>query len=159
MSDERPRRRIVTVESQETADPWSVGRERLRPAPTKPREDDGSHPTEYIHARERLVRARQYRVSLRPHIGQLLGDAYHVAAAELSAMRQKTGAGEELTPAEAGKFAKVTDAVVKLMKEERAQEARSDPAQLSDAQLLEQAEEARKYLEVLKPDTGASDEE
>jgi hypothetical protein len=48
----------------------------------------------------------------------------------------------------------VTEAVVKLMKEERAQEARSDPAQLSDAQLLEQAEEARKYLQVLKPEKG-----
>ena len=38
------------------------------------------------------------------------------------------------------------------MREERAQEDRSDPAQLSDAQLLEQAEAAREYLEVLKPD-------
>jgi len=69
-------------------------------------------------------------------------------------MRQKTGAGDELTGQEASKFQKITDSVVKLMREERAQEDRNDPAQLSDQQLLEQAEEARRYLEVLKPDTG-----
>ena len=155
MSEDQPkRRRIVTVESNERADEYMREQEQLRPAPIKPDRDDGAHPTEYIHARERLAKARTYRVSLRPHIGQLLGDAYHVAAAELAAMRAKTGSGEELTAAEAGKFAKVTEAVVKLMKEERAQEQRSDPAQLSDAQLLEQAEEARKYLQVLKPESG-----
>jgi len=37
--------------------------------------EDRPKPTEYIHARERLAKARTYRVSLRPHIGQLLGDA------------------------------------------------------------------------------------
>ena len=68
-------------------------------------------------------------------------------------------AGEELTSQEASKFQKVTDSVVKLMREERAQEDRSDPAQLSDAQLLEQAEEAKRYLEVLVPEKGGSDEE
>ena len=155
---EKPRRRVITVDSGESARESYTQREQLRPAPTKPR-DDGSHPTEYIHARERIQKARSYRVSLRPHIGQLLGDAYHVAAAELSAMRQKTGAGEELTGQEASKFQKITDSVVKLMREERAQEDRNDPAQLSDQQLLEQAEEARRYLEVLKPDAGGSDEE
>jgi len=153
---DKPRRRVITVDSGETAADVYTDRERLRPAPTTPR-DDGEHPTEYIHARERLQKARQYRVSLRPHIGQLLGDAYHVAAAELAAMRQKTGGGEELTSGEASKFARITDSVVKLMREERAQEDRSDPAQLSDAQLLEQAEAAREYLEVLKP--AADDEE
>jgi len=136
---DKPRRRVITVDSGETAADVYTDRERLRPAPT------------------RLQKARQYRVSLRPHIGQLLGDAYHVAAAELAAMRQKTGGGEALTSGEASKFARITDSVVKLMREERAQEDRSDPAQLSDAQLLEQAEAAREYLEVLKP--AADDEE
>ena len=152
------RRRIVTVDSGDRADEVYTQREQLRPAPTKPRQD-GNHPTEYIHARERVKQARTHRVVLRPHIGQLLGDAYHVAAAELSAMRQKTMGGEELTSQEASKFQKVTDSVVKLMREERAQEDRSDPAQLSDAQLLEQAEEAKRYLEVLVPEKGGSDEE
>ena len=145
---------ILSLEQRETGDPHLRDRERLRPAPTRPPREDGDHPTEYIHARERLQRARQYRVSLRPHIGQLLGDAYHVAAAELAMLRQKTGSGEELTAQEAGKFARVTDAVVKLMREERAQEQRSDPAELSDAQLLEQAEEAQAYLRVLRPEGG-----
>ena len=159
MSDDPPpRRKIVTIESQQTGDPWQRGREQMSPAPPRPPvEVQGEHPTEYVHARERLRRARIYRVSLRPHIGQLLGDAYHVAAAELSALRAKTAAGDPLTPAEAGKFAKVTESVVKLMKEERAQESRSDPAQLSDEQLLQQAEEARQYLQVLTQDSGDED--
>ena len=51
----------------------------------------------------------------------------------------------------------MTESVVKLMKEERAQESRSDPAQLSDEQLLQQAEEARQYLQVLTQESGDED--
>ena len=86
-------------------------------------------------------------VRLKPHIGIIMADAYTVIAEEFRQLRQKVEMGEELTPSETRKFVQMADTVAKLAREEREQEKKTDPAQLSDEELLILAKEAAEALE------------
>ena len=86
-------------------------------------------------------------VRLKPHIGVIMADAYTVIAEEFRVLRQKVEMGEELTPAETRKFVQMADTMAKLAREEREQEKKSDPAQLSDEDLLILMKDAAEALE------------
>ena len=81
-------------------------------------------------------------VRLKPHIGVIMADAYTVIAEEFRVLRQKVENGEELTPSETRKFVQMADTMAKLAREEREQEKKTDPAQLSDEELVLLAQEA-----------------
>ena len=76
-----------------------------------------------------------------------MADAYTVIAEEFRQLRQKVEMGEELTPSETRKFVQMADTVAKLAREEREQEKKTDPAQLSDEELIILAKEAAEALE------------
>jgi len=85
-------------------------------------------------------------VRMRPHIGVMLSDAYTVIAEEFRTLRHRVESGDELSPSEARKFAALADTMAKLAREEREQEKRSDPSDLSDEALLDMLEQARETL-------------
>ena len=95
-----------------------------------------------------VVHARNFNPSarMRPHIGVMLSDAYTVIAEEFRVMRTRVENGEELSPSEARKFSALADTMTKLAREEREQEKKTDPSQLSDEALLEMLESAREAL-------------
>lgn len=83
----------------------------------------------------------------RPHINTLLGDAYSILYAELRALMDKQDSGQPLDGKDTAKFHKLTDALAKLAREEREQEAKVDPAALDDAALLAYVDRAREVLQ------------
>lgn len=85
-------------------------------------------------------------VRLKPHIGTMLADAYTVISETFRQCRDKVMNGEPLDREERMTFVKFTDAFTKLAKEEREQEKRDDPAKLSDVELVQLVEKARKVL-------------
>ncbi len=85
-------------------------------------------------------------VRLKPHIGLILSDAYTVIAEEFRALRTRVEEGRALSPEETRKFVQMADTVAKLAREEREQEKRSDPGELSDEALLEMLEQAKEAL-------------
>jgi len=95
-----------------------------------------------------VVHASNFNPSarMRPHIGVMLSDAYTVIAEEFRTMRTRVEMGEELSPSEARKFSSLADTMTKLAREEREQEKKTDPSQLSDDALLEMLEQAREAL-------------
>jgi len=76
----------------------------------------------------------------------MLSDAYTVIAEEFRVLRNRVESGQELSPSEARKFAALADTMAKLAREEREQEKKTDPSQLSDEALLEMLEQAREAL-------------
>lgn len=82
----------------------------------------------------------------RPHIDDLLDDAFQILGNELRRMRQKTDRGESLDAKEASKAVKYAEVATKLMREEREQEKHADPGKLSDEELLQAVKEAEKLL-------------
>ena len=95
-----------------------------------------------------VVHASNFNPStrMRPHIGVMLSDAYTVIAEEFRVMRSRVEMGEELSASEARKFSALADTMTKLAREEREQEKKTDPSQLSDDALLEMLEQAREAL-------------
>lgn len=85
-------------------------------------------------------------VKLKPHIGTMLADSYNIIHKQLRMYWDKLEAGMVLDREEISQFDKLTSALVKLAREEREQDKREDPANLSDAKLLEMVEEAKKAL-------------
>ena len=83
---------------------------------------------------------------LKPHIGVIMADAYTVIAEEFRVLRQRVENGEELTPSETRKFVHMADTITKLAREEREQEKKTDPTQLSDEDLLLVLDDAVKTL-------------
>ena len=108
--------------------------------------DDSLKPVEWVQAKRRLVKSRNFRVSTRPNLGTLLSDAYAVVAAEMRNMRDHTAQGGELDRDQAKKFSLLGDTCVRLMREEREQALLHDPAEMDDTQLLEAVAEAKKLL-------------
>ncbi len=108
--------------------------------------DDSLKPVEWVQAKRRLVKSRNFRVSTRPNLGTLLSDAYAVVAAEMRNMRDHTAQGGELDREQAKKFSLLGDTCVRLMREEREQALLHDPAEMDDTQLLEAVAEAKKLL-------------
>ncbi len=108
--------------------------------------DDSLKPVEWVQAKRRLVKSRNFRVSTRPNLGTLLSDAYAVVAAEMRSMRDHTAQGGELDREQAKKFSLLGDTCVRLMREEREQALLHDPAEMDDTQLLEAVAEAKKLL-------------
>ena len=100
------------------------------------------------HVRGTIVTSRNFAPSVRmkPHIGVMLADAYTVIAEEFRLLRDRAENGSELSPSEARKFTALADTMAKLAREEREQEKRADPAQLSDDDLLEMLDQAREAL-------------
>lgn len=110
-----------------------------KPAPSLTREG--------VRDGHRLVRPPfKPSVRVKPHINTLLGDAYSILQMELERLREKLEGGQELSPAEAAKFTRYSDALAKLAREEREQEAKSDPAQYDMDTLLKKAREAEAIL-------------
>jgi hypothetical protein len=95
-----------------------------------------------------IVRPSPYEPKFRkrPHVDELLDDAYHVLAWELRSLRQKVESGEKLDSRDAAKAVRYAEAATKLMREEREQEKHADPEKLSDEELLAAAEAAKKIL-------------
>ena len=95
-----------------------------------------------------IVTPRNFTPSVRmkPHIGVMLADAYTVIAEEFRLLRDRAEGGRELSPSEARKFTALADTMAKLAREEREQEKRSDPSQLSDEVLLEMLDQAKEAL-------------
>ena len=108
--------------------------------------DDSLKPVEWVQAKRRMVKSRNFRVSTRPNLGTLLSDAYAVVAAEMRNMRDHTAQGGELDREQAKKFSLLGDTCVRLMREEREQALLHDPAEMDDTQLLEAVAEAKKLL-------------
>jgi len=108
--------------------------------------DDSLKPVEWVQAKKRIVKSRNFRVSTRPNLGTLLSDAYAVVAAEMRNMRDHTAQGGELDREQAKKFSLLGDTCVRLMREEREQALLHDPAEMDDTQLLEAVAEAKKLL-------------
>lgn len=96
----------------------------------------------------RVITATPYKPSVRvkPHINNLLSDAYHVLAEELRLLREKAESGMELTDRESRKLNKHIESLTRLAREEREQESRNDPSKLADEELLRLAEKARTVL-------------
>lgn len=85
-------------------------------------------------------------VRLKPHIGVIMADAYTVIAEEFRVLRQRVEMGEELSPSETRKFVQMADTMTKLAREEREQEKKTDPSQMSDEDLLMMLDEAARTL-------------
>ena len=85
-------------------------------------------------------------VRLKPHIGVIMADAYTVIAEEFRVLRQRVEMGEELSPSETRKFVQMADTMTKLAREEREQEKKTDPSQMSDEDLLMMMDEAARTL-------------
>jgi len=85
-------------------------------------------------------------VRLKPHIGIMLHDAYSVIADQFRTWKDQVAEGVQLERSERTAFVRFADAFVKLAKEEREQEKRHDPATLSDTELVDLVEQARRVL-------------
>lgn len=85
-------------------------------------------------------------VRLKPHIGVIMADAYTVIAEEFRVLRQRVENGEELSPSETRKFVQMADTMTKLAREEREQEKKTDPSQMSDEDLLMMLDDAARTL-------------
>lgn len=85
-------------------------------------------------------------VRLKPHIGNMMADAYTVAAEQFRMWRERVMNGEPLDSRERSAYVKFVQAFTQLAKEEREQEKREDPAHIGDAELVELVEKARKVL-------------
>jgi hypothetical protein len=86
-------------------------------------------------------------VRLKPHIGVIMADAYTVIAVEFRQLREKVECGQELSPSETRKFVQMADTMAKLAREEREQEKKTDPAQMSDEDLIMMMDDAVATLE------------
>lgn len=86
-------------------------------------------------------------VRVKPQIQTMLWDAYSILHAEMQHLKHITEAGEALTDKQASRLQKHIDALSKLAREEREQAKLDNPAELSDEELLEAADRARKLLQ------------
>lgn len=97
-----------------------------------------------VRGERRIVKAPfQINARVRPHISTMLADAYSIVAEELRVMREAAELGEEVDTKRLGQL---TETLTKLAKEEREQEARQDPAKLSDDELRAMALQALELL-------------
>lgn len=87
------------------------------------------------------------KASMRPHIAGMLDNAYSILASQLDLLREKVAMGDALNFNDSKKLSLYIDNLVKLAKEERAQEEREGLGEKSDAELLELVEQARSLLE------------
>lgn len=99
-----------------------------------------------------VVRPKEVPLArVKPHIGQLMASAYIILHGELEQLKSEQAQKGALSPGSTVRLNKNVNSLVALAKEEREQEAKNDPARLSDEELLAKVEDAKKALAASNP--------
>lgn len=102
---------------------------------------------EFLSENRKLLKVSvKPQIKARPHISAMLAKAYWIVDQSLDIYANKLMAGGRLDAQEVNTFARLSEVLVKMTKEEREEEKRADPKELSDDELLTQAEQAKKAL-------------
>ena len=97
----------------------------------------------------RIIVSKEAQISkrIKPHISSLLAGSYYISGRELERLAQKADNGG-LSRDEIKTYTALTEAVARLAREEREQEKRLNPQDLTNEQLSELAAQA---LHLLQP--------
>ena len=93
------------------------------------------------------VLPRRFNVRQRPHIQNLLSDAYNVGQTELTRMKQAQAANE---PIKVSDFERLVNSLTKLSREEREQDKEADPTAHDEEALLRSLVRDPEYKQLLK---------